>query len=182
MELANDKYRVSIKIDDTPFTLGSADNSIEYDVVLNPSDYDRDDFYKAFCIEVQSSDRSYRIALVGSYNIYDSHCAVLECDMLTVLQDETISQIDLSVGKLIRKFNIEGGFLNIELYRVSDKYIVLGELDVIGLNDRFEKEWEFSGKDIFTRMEIEEDRIKLWDWEKCFYEIDFQGNLIDSRT
>ena len=56
MELANDKYRVSIKIDDTPFTLGSADNSIEYDVVLNPSDYDRDDFYKS-CSRVPSSSR-----------------------------------------------------------------------------------------------------------------------------
>ena len=44
--------------------------------------------------------------------------------------------------------------------------------------------WRFSGKDIFatvsdkTAFTIENDSIKLYDFEDNFYELDFNGKLI----
>ena len=44
--------------------------------------------------------------------------------------------------------------------------------------------WRFSGKDIFapardkTTFTIENDSIKLYDFEDNFYELDFNGKLI----
>ena len=179
MELVNDKYTVNIKTDDTPYTVGSADNVIKYDVVINPSDVVDKGFYKTFCVAVQTSDKEYRIALVGSYYSFDGHCAVLDNDVLTVLQNDYILQIDLTDGSLINSIKI-GDLIYYEIYRVPNKYIVYGELEILGLNDCFEQEWSFGVRDIITQFEIDGERIRLRDFEKGYYEIDLQGRLIDS--
>ena len=53
------------------------------------------------------------------------------------------------------------------------------------LNDMLEKQWTFSGKDIFVTQStkkpfvILDDAIELFDWENNYYKIDFKGNLME---
>jgi len=181
MELVNEKFKVIIKLDNTSYRKESSDNVINYDIVINPSENKQSDFDRTFCIEVKTSEKLYRIALVGSCYSIERHCAVLENNILTVLQNEYISQIDLTNGSLVNRIHI-GNTIYFELYRLIDKYIIFGELEILCFNERFEQEWCFSGRDIFTKFEIDGDIIKLWDWEKYYYEINLKGELINDSN
>ena len=161
MELKNDKYKVLIKIDSTPYSVGSADNVIKYDVVLNPLNKTARDRYKTFYIEVQTAETSYLMALVGSSYSFDAHCAILDDDRLTVLQGEYILVIDLDGKALISMTRFSGWAANYELHRISNKYIVYGELSVTCLDRQFEQEWSYSGSGIITGFKIEGDRIRI---------------------
>ena len=52
----------------------------------------------------------------------------------------------------------------------------------------FKVKWKFSARDIFVTLdntkafELCNDRIKLFDFEKNYYEIDFNGKLICEKT
>ena len=81
---------IEIKVDET-YTIGSADNH-HYDVTLNPGHYGHNDFSKTLSIHINLGSREFQIALIGPFYSYDSDCAVLENDILTILQDNMITQ------------------------------------------------------------------------------------------
>ena len=108
MILQNEICKIRISIDET-FTVESTDNKL-YDLVLNPYQIKHSDFYKVFAIEIDLYDKVMRIALVGDYYSYDDDCAVLDGEILTVLQNDTISQINIKDGALMftKKFDALG--------------------------------------------------------------------------
>ena len=65
------------------------------------------------------------------------------------------------------------------------KSIIHGEMEITMLDNEFNKMWSFMGKDIFASVsgkepfEICKDRIKLYDFEDNYYEIDFCGKCIN---
>ena len=70
---------------------------------------------------------------------------------------------------------------------MSDGYLIYGEIEIIKLDNEFNVAWKFSGRDIFVSIsgknafEIAEQSIKLYDFEDNFYEIDFDGKLINEK-
>ena len=76
---------------------------------------------------------------------------------------------------------------NFGIYRIPKGYIIYGEIEIIMLNDSFEKQWTFSGRDIFATQSsknsfaICDNTIELFDWEDNYYKIDFDGNLIEEK-
>ena len=60
-------------------------------------------------------------------------------------------------------------------------------IEIIKLDDEFNTVWKFSGRDIFVSVsgknafELTEQSIKLYDFEDNFYEIDFDGKLINEE-
>ncbi len=185
MYLENDKYFVNITID-TTYTVDSADNK-PYDLVFNPANMKHNDFSKAFCIEVVMHEQTKTMALIGDFYCYDSECAILEGDILTVLQNNTITQIDLSTNSLVLHTILDTFGCNFGIYQKSNYYVIYGEIEIIRLNEQFEKVWSFSGEDIFVSQngecpfELADDIIKLNDWNGTYYEIDLNGNLIMMR-
>lgn len=180
--IQNKIYKVKIALDET-YTVESTDNKY-YDVVLNLEDYHRSDWYKTFEITIYSDENEIRIALIGDYYLYDMDCAILEEKVLTVLQNNTITQLNIEDGSLIfhKRFDCFG--CNYGIYKIREGYIIYGEIEIIMLDFDFNKRWSFSGRDIFVSQsgkkafEICNKMIKLYDWEDNYYEIDFDGKSI----
>lgn len=187
MVLENDICCVNIKIDDM-YTVESTDNKL-YDLMYNPKLYKHGDIYKTLSIDIDLFYEKYRIALIGDFYSYDMDCAVLEEDLLTILQNDVIIQISVTDGKLIRHTQFKCFGCNYGIYRIKDGYIIYGEIEITKLDLEFNKMWSFSGRDAFVSerqqkcFEICKNSIKLYDYEDNYYEIDFDGNLLqDIKT
>ena len=182
MLLNNQTYEIEIAIDET-YTLNSTDNK-HYDYVYNPNKLGENDFINVFSIKIKSKGKSTGIALVGGLYSDIENCAILNENTLIVLQNEMISQIDITTGELLDSKIIETFGSNFAIYQIQTGYIIHGEIEILKLSFDFEIEWSFSGKDIFATIDGEkafelcEDCIKLYDFENNYYEIDFDGKLI----
>ena len=182
MILQNEICHIEINIDET-YTVGSADNR-HYDATLNPRDYRHNDLSKTLAIHISLYSKEYQIALIGPYHSYDSDCAVLEDDILTVLQDDMITQIKITNTSIIRHVLLNCFGCNFAIYKFKNGYIIHGEIEIILLNFDLIKQWSFSGRDIFVTISnkepftIRENSICLYDFEDNYYEIDFDGNQL----
>ena len=90
---------------------------------------------------------------------------------------------DILGNEEIKKHFQEG----IRAKRISHSYIIHGEIEIIMLNDAFEEQWTFAGRDIFATQSnknpftICDNTIELFDWEDNYYKIDFDGNLVEEK-
>lgn len=182
MVLENENCCVEIKVDET-YTVDSTDNR-HYDVVLNPCNFKKSDITKTFSIHIDLFEREIYIALVGPFYSYDDNCAVLEDKILTVLQNNTITQIRITDGTITRHIKLHCFGCNFAIYKVKNGYVVYGETEITMLGIEFIKKWSFSGKDNFVSadgkqsFEIRDDIICLYDFENNYYEIDFNGKFL----
>lgn len=182
MRLQNDICNITISVDET-YAVGSADNK-PYDRVINPRPFGRGDFYKVFRVEIELFHERTDIALVGDFNSCAADCAVLDGEVLTVLQNDAAVQIQVKDGSLLRYKQLDCFGCNYGIYKVEQGYLIYGEVEIIMLDFDFNKKWTFSGRDIFVSMsgkkafELCGNSVKLYDFEGNFYEIDFNGRLI----
>ena len=180
MTYNNKKYTIDITTDDT-YTIDSADNRT-YDYVMNPQNLARSDFYKTLCISV-TGIKNINIALICDY--YSPQCALLEEEILTVLLNNYVAQIDLDAIKIVGGYPIDIVGTSFAIYRLTDGYLIYGEIEILKLDNDFNVLWRFSGKDIFVSIsgkstfELTDHSIKLYDFEDNFYELDFDGKLIN---
>ena len=171
MKLRNASYEVNISIDPT-YTLGSADNVMKYDHILVAHGLEHGDYYSTFCINIISGEQESTIALIGGADCGDSECAVLEGDILTILQNEFITGIDLAKCNILHSRKIPHSHANYALFRVSGGLVIYGELDIIGLDSNYNVVWKYGARDIITGFKILENRIEYSDWSGYDYEID----------
>lgn len=182
MILENEKCHIEIRIDKT-YTVGSADNR-HYDVTLNPGHHQRNDMPRTLSIHIDLFSRDFHIALIGPFHSYDSDCAILDDEILTVLQGNMITQIKITDASIVRNIMLDCFGCNFAIYKVNRGYIIYGEIEITMLDFEFKKKWSFSGKDIFVSISdkepfaIREKTICLCDFENNYYEIDFDGKLI----
>lgn len=182
MRLQNDICSVDITVDST-YTIDSADNK-HYDLVLNPDDYYHNDFSNTLAIAIDIFAKTFNIALIGSFYSYDTDCAVIDGDILTVMQNNTITQLNVLNGEMTLHKHFECFGCNFGLYKVKLGYVVYGEIQILMLDQNFEVKWRFSGKDIFvscsgkTPFKLCENSIRLYDFNDEYYEIDYNGNNI----
>lgn len=86
MHLENNICHINIKVDET-YSIDSTNNRY-YDIILNPYCYNHIDFTKTIAIHIDLFSEDYSIALIGSYFTYNSDCAILDYETLTILQDD----------------------------------------------------------------------------------------------
>lgn len=177
MRLKNGSYDVAVSIDPT-YTLGSADNVIQYDRVLTAYGLEKGDHYTTFCIRVIADEREFSIALIGGDNCDDSECAVLDGNVLTVLQNESITGIDLEKCSITNSKKLPTICVNYALFKVKGGLVVIGELDITGLDCEYNVVWQYGARDIITNYEILEDRIEYSDCSGREYVIYFEENSI----
>ncbi|MDE6580414.1 MAG: hypothetical protein K2K41_07765 [Ruminiclostridium sp.] len=183
MVLSNDLCTVNVSIDEQ-FTVNSADNK-HYDKIYNLNNYRKSDHYKTTSINIDLSPKKLSIALVGDYFSSDMDCALLDNEILSVLQNRYITHIRVTDGSVVGQTDLqESASINYAIYKVPKGYILYGEIDIVGLSNDFKRKWTFSGRDIWASVtgknpfEICEDRIKLYDFCDNYYEIDFDGRII----
>ena len=186
MTIENEIYKIKI-IQDEVFSLDSTDNK-SYTHTFNPADMKRSDYYKVFSINIYDGTNTNQIALIGPPYGGVEDVALLENDDLIVLMNTTLTVIDcctLSI-KFIKKISDFGIYFSI--HKFENGYIVYGELDILKISPVFEREWSFSGADIFVSPDgdssfcIEKDTIHLSDWEGRRYIINKFGEEIGSCT
>ncbi len=155
-----------------------------YDIIINLDDRPRNDFSKAYFIGVKLRDREYSAAMIGDRNCWDTRCAIIEDEQLTVLQGWRVTQFDIRTASVIRSIELDTTAPNFEIYKVGTGYLIYGETAVTMLDKELKLLWSFSGRDIFvsatgkTSFEIKADRICLYDFEDNYYELDYQGHII----
>lgn len=182
MVLENKKCKINITTDET-YIINSEENDY-YDVILNLDNYGRNDLYKVLSVSVDLFDKEYKMALVGSCLSYDIDCALLDDIVLTVLQNDMITQINVINGKVISHKELDCFGCNFGIYKVDTGYIIHGEIEITKWDFNFNKIWSFSGRDIFASvtgkqsMTLLKDRICLYDFYDDYYEIDYDGKLI----
>lgn len=184
MILKNSKFKIEISLDNA-YIIGASDNK-KYDIELNPAGFSdtSDHFYKVLSIAIQSESNNLLIALIGSYYTELDHCAILEGNILTVLQNDWITQLDVTNGSVIRTNKLSSIGCNFSIYKVDHGYLIYGELDITMLDQDLNEKWTFSGNDIFVSpsgkesFRICENSIKLYDFNDTYYEIDFNGKLL----
>ncbi len=181
--IQTDYVKITIKPDET-YTIDSVDNR-PYDIIMNPFKYKRNNYAKAMEIVIQNEvyDET-RIALIGSLYGYESDCAVLNNKELLVLIDKDIFIINIDDYMLVKYKSTDCFGDNFAVYLVNDGYIIHGEMEIFKLDYELNKVWQFSGADIFVTQDdklpflIDGDRLKIYDWNGTYYEIDLNGNLI----
>lgn len=182
MILENEKCYIEIEVDKT-YTIDSADNR-HYDITMNPDLYRRSDLSKTLSIHIDLFFSDYRIALIGSYFSSISNCAILDGDILTILQDKMITQIRIMDAAIVRNRSIDCFGCTSGIYKIKQGYIIHGEIEIIMLDFDLNKKWSFSGKDVFVSTSnrepfiLKEKAICLYDFDDNYYELDFDGKQI----
>lgn len=179
--LQNNKYTIDITEDNT-FTVGSSDNR-KYDLLMNPTNLKHS--YKALRISVKGN--AYReVVLIGDEcTCVQDNCAILEDDVLTVLLNNHITQINVAALEIVGGYDLDIFGTTFAIYRMVDGYLIYGEIEIIKLDNSFNIVWKFSGKDIFVSVsgknafELTEESIRLYDFEDNFYELNFDGNMVN---
>lgn len=185
MILNNEIYEIIIEVDET-YNINSTNNK-HYDYVYNPHKLDNHEFINVFSIHIKSNERVINIALIGGLYSNIDNCAILHNNVLIVLQNDIISEIDIKTGRLLSSKIIETYGSNFSIHRIETGYIIHGEINIIKLTFDFEIEWTFSARDIFATLydkpafKLCDNCIKLYDFENNYYEIDFNGKLIQEN-
>ena len=182
MKLTNNRCAVEVTLDDN-FDLKSS-NHREYDLVLNVDGYTAQVFYRVLSLSVNLFHDKYKVALVGSGQSYPDDCAVLDDEILTVIQDNRVVRLDLHNRTVIETYDTDLYGCAFGLYSTPDGYFIHGELEVARYDKDFNKKWGFSGRDIFVSsnnkqaFQLLEDRVCLYDFEDNYYELDYNGNQL----
>jgi|GEM_PF-963822 len=178
MFLQNEKYKVGI-------SLSSASIESKGGRILNPGNRALDELSKSYVIQVSSTDTEYQLAIIGSYLSSEHDCASLEGSLLTLLLNNSIHRIDLRSGSLIQYKEVPGFDCGFGLYRITDGYILYGEMEILMIAPDLTVKWRYSGRDIFVSMdnsnafEMREDGIYLQDFEGNKYVVSYEGNTLD---
>ena len=181
MTLQNESFSVEVtKLSGVEF---SAEKEGTYDFFKEVEEIENPDLVGVLKIQVNNTEKNYTFALVGCY-LSNEDAVVLNGDILTVLQDDMITQIDLSKGEIVRSIRFDLTGTGDGLFEVEGGFIVRGESEIVKLDTDLKVIWRFSGRDIFylpsgeNAFEMCENSIKLRDFLGYHYEIDYDGKLI----
>lgn len=162
---------------------------LAYNLILPNAEAHPELLLDIIVIEIErKGGRKLQIALICETSAIDEDCAVLNGNVLSVLQDWTLYHINIETCELVSTTRINSWCPNFHIYRIPSGYIILGETDVTMLDNCFNSLWSFGGNDIFSPMdpslkpiEFCEDRIKLYDFNGDYYELNYSGKLITHR-
>lgn len=177
--------------DDLQFTLNLADNLRQYEkVYFNEKD-----------LETKFSPASKHAIIIKEFEtkissafIYESGWTVKINEKSFIIKDDKIWIIAgnkvycLSIPSLDLKWQKEfDNFTNIAIYKIENDFLIHGELEIFRITKEGQILWRFGGRDIWVNTEgkpefnIENDTIRLFDFESNEYVIDFNGNQIEDN-
>lgn len=179
MYLENRQYQLTIS--ESPLSNGP------WDVIWDPENLGERGEGRSLAVSVRGGPKPWRGLLTDRRVCMDRVLAVLEEHLLTVLLDGALTQLDLRQRSVrFHRRLVEFGSC-FGLYPCPPEiggYLIWGELEIVRLNARWEKEWDAWGADIFASsdgqpaFEIKNDRIVLRDWLGNCYELDYSGKTL----
>lgn len=109
---------------------------------------------------------------------------IVEDDKIWVISGNTIYCLEIPSLKLIwhKEFDL---VTNFSIHKLKNDFIIRGELLIFRISKEGEIIWSFGGRDIwfnpegYNELTIEENAIRLFDFDSNEYVIDFDGNQIE---
>ena len=184
MNLFNDKWEITIS--EIQYDPESADNIISPDsliVICN-------DYSKSLLLSVKDLIRTIEknIVLTVSFYTPNSDFAFIDGDSLFLFLNDAAIIYNLKTGEVEKRVNLHLTGTLFSVYTYLDDFILYCETDIIRMNRNLDLLWDFSARDIFVRyhgdepaFEMYPDRIRLYDFSDCSYEIDYDGKILKNK-
>jgi hypothetical protein len=171
-------------INDLNYSVNSSDNMYTYDYEYYGEDCDKNRIVSRHGIisSIDEGKSAILLASGGGTGIHES-CYVLDGRNLIICVSDSL--FCLKVPELSLNWKVKADSVtSFEVIKFWDGYIVHGELEISYINLNGIKEWEFSGRDIFTTLDgkdtflIKDNYIVVKDWLGYKYKIDRYGKEI----
>ncbi len=166
--------------EDTDYSLNSTDNVHNYDIILNPENCHWNDYHKSFSIIMD--DKS--ALLICGYYSYPENVLFVD-NLLVIMCENIIYKIDVDKMEVVfRKVMYDLSKTTFDIYKVSNGYIVYGEMEIAKLDNDFNVINIFMGRDIFVTIdglnafEMNENEIVVRDFLGNTYYLDYNCKLI----
>ncbi|MCP2029481.1 outer membrane protein assembly factor BamB [Flavobacterium sp. HSC-32F16] len=178
-------------LDDPNYTLASTDNLRKYQKVFYDEKHseDRFDFTIKHAIIIKENETEISSALIcefggatgisdNSFFIEDYKIWILVCNKIYCLE---IPSLNLIWQKELDSFT------NFRMYKLENDFIIHGELEIFRITKEGDVIWSFGGRDIWINAQgknefvIENNTIRLFDFESNEYVLDFYGNVIEDN-
>lgn len=190
MKLNYKNYEIEV-FDEPNYTLNSVDNLRDYKKVFFEGKHQEDRFYptskhaiivKEFETEISSAI----ICEMGGATGISEKSFIIENDKIWICVCNKIYCLEIPTLEL--KWSKKIDFVTtFSIQKIENDFIVHGELEIKRITQSGETIWSFGGRDIWvniegkTELNIENDRIRLFDFESNEYLINFDGMLIDDK-
>lgn len=175
-------YRISI-CREPDYRFGSGDNEC-YDSVLNLAG--AEDFPRTISIQVDKDGCSGKTALIVSCYTPVDKCALPAGEYVFLMLNDVLCLFDPATMKMVKQTALEPIGTMLAAYAYHRDFILYGESEIYRVTEELTVRWRFAGKDIFVRganeapaFEMKSDRICLYDFKGDYYEISYDGTLID---
>lgn len=177
--MSNYEYKdYKIRVSAAP--LDEQSRSCDKTIVIENTDFNqRIEMYVEHCGKTQS------ILMISPYYTPVESFVAPHQDGLFLMLNDTLCVFDLQKLEIIRKRIINPVGTMFEVYLYKEDYILYGELEIYRISSDLNMKWEFSGRDIFVRQQVDnpafemkENKICLYDFYDNYYEIDYNGKII----
>lgn len=177
-------YDISIR-EEPPYSFRSADNKY-YDKVHCLVEQDYEYAPKTVCVRVEKDCFVKEAALIVSYHALIENCTLPAGDCVFLMLDNILCLLCPDTLELVKKAVINPVGAMFAAYAYETDFILYGEVEIYRIAQDLMVLWTFSGRDIFVRymgeepaFEMRSDRICLYDFEDNYYEIDYDGKVIN---
>ncbi len=171
--------------DDPIYSFNSTDNKVNYSKCYFGKDA-REYHTSKHGIIIRRGNQEISSCLVvgsgGATGIYQ-RSTLVDKDELLICCCDTI--FCLTIPNLDIKWNVQADKVTcFELYKLQNDYIIYGECQITRITCDGQIKWQFDGDDIFVSLyddkvfKLEKDHIKLTDFGRTKYNIDFDGKLM----
>jgi hypothetical protein len=174
-------------INDETYTGNSSDNKFVYDYVYTDSQAQEYQPTSRHGIFLKKNDEVIKSAILlgasGATGIHKNSAIIVDDCILICVSNclFSISLPDLVLNWIKEDVDMATCF---QIFDTDHGIIVHGELAISKITSKGDFIWMFGGKDIFVtsesgnEIELEENYIKLTDWNGDKYMIDYNGNEI----
>jgi len=190
MKLKYKNFEIEV-YDDPNYTLNSAHNLRQYEKVYFDGQHHEDYFYPTSkhvvtIKEVENEVSNAIICEVGGATGISKKSFIVEDDKIWILICNKIYCLKIPSLELQWQKEIDA-FTNFSIYKLEEDFIIHGELEIFRITKEGEIIWRFGGRDIWVSIEgkneitIENNTIRLFDFQSNEYVLDFDGNQIEDN-
>lgn len=147
-------------------------------------------FYTSnYAIIIKESGKEISSAIiceVGRQTTITKNSFIIEKDKIWLCACNKIYCLEIPSLELKWQKKIDD-FANFCIYKIENDFLVHGELQIFRINKEGKIIWSFGGRDIWVNIQgkheitIENNTIRLFDFESNEYVLDFDGNQIEDN-
>lgn len=184
MKLAYKNFEIEV-IEDKNYNLNSTDNFHHYQkVYFKESEFRANCKYAIIIKEYGVEISSVIICEGGSPTGIFNNSFIIEDDKIWIRICNKIYCLEIPTLKLIWQKEFDE-VTNFCFYKLGDDFLIHGELEIFRITKEGEIIWSFGGRDIWfnpighNELTIEENKIRLFDFESNEYILDFEGKELE---